>query len=55
MKNLKIGDVLCWLSVGGLFILFIYSLYIKQYMQAVMCIAFAIVPAYGIITKLKKI
>lgn len=54
MKNLKIWDILCHISVGGLFILFIYSLYIKAYMQAIMCIAFAIAPTYGIITRFKK-
>ncbi|CDG02389.1 Hypothetical protein CCH01_016780 [Clostridium chauvoei JF4335] len=45
---------ICGIAIGGLFILFIYSLYIKEYMQAIMCIVFSIMPAYTMITSLKK-
>lgn len=54
MKKFKIWYILSLISVIGLFIIFIYSICIKEYMQALMCITLSAVPMYVVITTLKK-
>lgn len=55
MKKLKIWDILSLISTIGLFVICIYSICIKEYMQALMCIVLSMVPMYGVFTTLKNI
>ncbi|MDU1313689.1 hypothetical protein [Clostridium septicum] len=48
MKNTKLLNIIGIISIVGLLILFLYSLYKKEYMQSIMCIAFSISPICGI-------
>lgn len=54
MNRFKILDLICLFCFIGLFILFMYSLYIKEYMQSIMCIVFSIIPFYGVVLGVKK-
>lgn len=54
MNRFKILDLISLFCLIGLFILFVYSLYIKEYMQSIMCIVFSIVPFFNVILWFKK-